>query len=75
MPVYRPQSESMGSNSAQSGQAIDDDLSISIINVDVSTRQLQLIELSINSSLRDTSVISSSVTENVTTLVVTIRKK
>ena len=76
MPVYRPESETIGSNSTQSGQAIDNDYSITIIvDPDISTRQQFSIELSISGSIADTTFISSSLTENITTLVVTVRKK
>lgn len=76
MPVYRPESEEMGSNSTKSGEAIDNDYSITtILNPSVSTRQQFSIELSINGSIADTTFISGGLTENITTLVVTIRKK
>jgi len=76
MPVYKPESETMGSYSTLSGQAIDNDYSITtILDPGVSTRQQFSIELSISGSIADTTFISSSLTENITTLVVTVRKK
>jgi hypothetical protein len=76
MPVYKPESETMGADSTQSGQAIDNDYSITtIIDLTVSTRPQRSINLLISSIVKSTPVIQGNETENITTLVVTIRIK
>lgn len=76
MPVYKPESETIGVDSAQSGEAIDNDYIITtIINLTVSTRPQRLINLLISGIVKSIPVIQGNETENINTLVVTIRIK
>jgi hypothetical protein len=76
MPVYKPESETMGADSTKSVQVIDNDYIItSIINLTVSTRPQRAINLLISGIVKSIPVIQGNETENITTLVVTIQIK
>lgn len=76
MPIYKPGNEVIQSNSALSGVEVDNDYSVTtILTPTISTRHELSIDLIINGSFKNTSVIDSNLTDNLTTLVVTIRTK